>query len=130
MKSIPLQFAYYLLTGGISFLVDMGCFASLRHYLNANIMTANVAARFAGALSAYLLNHHWTFKSDSSRVSSFMKYAALWLFSTLVSTETVMLASHFRHGLAAEIAGKFCIEVLIVIFNFLVCKYWVFRVQP
>lgn len=130
MKTIASQFIYYLIAGAIAFSIDLSCFSILRYYLQLNISGANISARFLGALSAYLMNHFWTFKANNSISLSFLKYAALWVCSTFISTQAILLASHYRYGLNAEVASKFCIEILIVLFNFILCKYWVFKKIP
>ena len=114
---------------GISALgVNVGSFALMR-WTGLALVTANVAACLFGAVVAYSGNYVWTFHHEASTwTRSSVRYATLWIFSVTLSSSAVLLIAYL--GVVAgptETAAKLCVEICIVVMNFVICKIWVFR---
>jgi len=128
MKKLVRSFMRYLLTGGVAYLVDVLLFASLFFLLQLPIIYANVFARGAGAITAYGINHVWTFKHPVALIkSSTLRYLGLWLINTVFSTTLLQSLSGQTSASIYAIGLKAFIELILVLINFFVCKYWVFR---
>lgn len=118
----------YLLAGGIAYFVDVSVFGGLRFIPEIPIAYANVLARSIGAITAYGLNHLWTFRQSLTRVNySALRYLGLWLINTLLSTTLLQGLSGLALTLYHSIALKAMIEGVLVLSNFIVCKFWVFK---
>jgi putative flippase GtrA len=128
MKITGGQLIGYLIAGAIAYGVDVGCFSALRYFFRLSVANANVSARLAGAIAAYLLNYYWTFSAHTySTHAAVVKYALLWLVSTSVSTGAMLVFISTASRLTDEIALKCAVEIVVIFCNFLVCKYWVYK---
>lgn len=122
------QFLQYVTVGLCALGVDVGTFTLVRG-LGLNLVSANVLARFAGAVTAYTGNFLWTFeqpknKSDWLRTS--WRYAAVWVGATSISTLLLGTLTHF--GLP-ETPSKLGVELTMPFLNFLVARLWVFKAK-
>jgi hypothetical protein len=85
-----------------------------------------VLSRFVGAMTALLGNSIWTFprhlvvQTASRRL---IRYCIQWIVATVTST---LLLSILIASIGNDIMMKIVVEVLIMGFNFLIAKYWVF----
>ncbi|MDD5275593.1 MAG: GtrA family protein [Methylovulum sp.] len=128
MKTTAHAFLRYLFSGGVAYVVDVSLFAGLHLWLQLPIAIANVPARAAGAITAYGLNHIWTFRYSLARVKySALRYLGLWLINTGLSTILLQLLNDYSATSFYTINLKAMIELLLVLSNFTVCKFWVFK---
>lgn len=78
----------YGLAGGLALLLDWATFVALT-WLGIPILPANVLARLAGAMLAYVLNGVFTFRdAQGSKLGwrRFGRYVATWCVMTTAST--------------------------------------------
>ena len=119
------QFLQYGTVGICALGVDVGTFTLVRT-LNVDMVSANVLARFVGAVAAFTGNFLWTFAQPhqlSGCLRSSWRYAALWAIVTLTSTLVLsVLTSIGIH----ETVSKIGVEMLMPILNFLMARRWVF----
>jgi len=120
------QFLQYGTVGVCALGVDVGTFTLMRA-MNVDIVSANVLARFVGAVAAFTGNFVWTFAQPqqwSECLRSSWRYAALWGLVTLTSTVILSILTHFG---MQETASKIGVEMLMPFLNFFMARRWVFR---
>lgn len=120
------QFMQYVTVGVVALGVDVGTFTLVRS-LGLDLVTANVLARFAGAVTAYTGNFLWTFEQSKNRADwlrTSWRYAAVWVGATTISTLLLSILTHF--GLP-ETPSKLGVEMVMPFLNFLVARFWVFN---
>lgn len=125
-RSLIRQLLQYGVVGLSALGVDVSTFILLRA-LGLDLAPANVAARLAGAVTAYTGNHLWTFSQPSKWSDwwrSSWRYALVWAGMTALST--LLLATLTHWGLP-ERPSKLGIEMLMPVLNFLIVRRWVFR---
>jgi len=122
------QFAQYVTVGLCALGVDVGSF-TLARSLGVDLVSANVLARFAGAVTAYTGNFLWTFsqaRASTDWLRTSWRYAAVWVGATTLSTLLLSALTHF--GLP-ETPSKLGVEMLMPFVNFAVAKVWVFKAK-
>ena len=120
------QFMRYVAVGILALLLDVGCFMLLR-MAALDLALANIAGRALGAVAAYAGNFAWTFMHHSvvkAVPQSAMRYALWWGVATTISTQLL-------HAVVAlspsEPIAKLAVELVLVVLNFLVARFWVYR---
>ena len=119
------QFLKYGVVGVGSLCVDVGVF-TLARLFGLDLILANVLARLAGAVAAYLGNFLWTFgqtPSQSQWLRSSWRYAVLWVGATVLST--LLLDTLIRSGIN-ETVSKVAVEAVTPFINFFIARVWVF----
>jgi len=122
------QFAQYVTVGVCALGVDVGTFTLVRSW-GLDLVSANVLARFAGAVTAYTGNFLWTFEQPKNRADwlrTSWRYAAVWVGATSISTLMLSALTHF--GLP-ETPSKLGVEMVMPFLNFLVARVWVFKTK-
>ncbi len=122
------QFLVYLLVGGIQYVMDIAIFSGLTLFISTEI--ANVTSRGTTALVGYWLNGKMTFKTEGRNrihLMGFQRFLMVWLLMTLISTFLIgLMVSHYQLSWEVAIAVKLIVEVVLVVFNFLLQKRYVF----
>jgi putative flippase GtrA len=72
--SLTTQAVRFLLTGGLSAIVDFGLYVLLYRVVGMQPDLAKTVGWVAGTTTAYLLNRRWTFQAPPSRA----RLAAVW----------------------------------------------------
>lgn len=125
--SLIKQLLQYGTVGVFALTVDVGVFTALRAW-GVDLAPSNVAARFSGAVAAYIGNYLWTFEQQPAKLSDWLRtswrYALLWVGATLLST--FLLTMLTRTG-ANETASKLGVEIFMPLLNFFIARHWVFR---
>ncbi len=116
----------YLVTGGVGWLVDLAVFTFFLPL--AGIVSAQLAARIAGAIVAFLGHKLFVFRaldrSPTALATQTLGYAALWALAYILSAAAlVILIGHLNWNI---IAAKIVVEVGIVFMNYTVMKSMIF----
>jgi putative flippase GtrA len=122
------QIFQYGLVGVTALGVDVGVFTLCRMW-GADLLVANTAARFAGAVTAYTGNYLWTFSQKAHAkdwVKTSWRYVVIWVGATTLST--VLINTLINVGLT-ETYAKLAVEMALPILNFLLSRYWVFKTR-
>lgn len=122
------QIAKYVVVGLVALAIDVSSFTVLR-YLGVDLITANVSARLAGAVSAYSGNHLWTFtqKNDVHQwLNTSWRYLLIWFFATSLSTILITFLVNIN---LPETLSKLLVEMVMPILNFIISRYWIFKTQ-
>lgn len=129
----------YLFFGGLTTLVNYGCFGVLLHFCGPSAaLAANVAAFFAATAFAYVTNKVWVFRQRGWQLRSVMREAASFLaarvFSFCLEEAGLFAAVHPLDagsytfcGINGIMVAKVLLSVIAVIMNYWVSRYWIFR---
>ena len=115
----------YVVVGLMALAVDVSVF-SMSRWGGLELWMANPLARLMGSVTAYTLNHFWTFRQRTdgrSWMASGWRYALVWLGATGLATVAVVVLADM--GLK-EIYAKILVEGSMPLLNFLIARYWVF----
>lgn len=123
------QMVLYVTFGVTQLLVDWAGFLALTH-LGVAIAAANPSSRLFAAIVGYVLNATLTFKTspEDSHVNlgSFLRYATLWIATTVISTAIITGAAAL-FGKGALPLLKLMVEGAMAVASFLTMKFWVYR---
>lgn len=124
----------YIMVGGCTTLVNMVVFYVLCRYIGLNnstlgITVANVISIICAIFFAYISNKIIVFSSKTSSMTElfceFAKFVSARIITMVMEVGGVYLAvSLFRQN---EIIGKIETQVVVLIVNFFVSKYLVFK---
>jgi len=104
-SALPLrtQLVRFVLTGGLSALVDFGLLVLLMH-LGLGHTAAKALSFVAGTTTAYLINRRWTFRAEPSR-RRFAAVVVLYAltFALQVGLFSVLFTTLSAHGLSLTV---------------------------
>lgn len=123
------QIVRFVLTGGVSAVVDFGLYLLLLEVFGLPVNLAKSISFIAGTTTAYLINRRWTFKAEPSRarfVAVVLLYAVT--FGVQVGLNAVMYDAFpddwWRVPLAFVIA-----QGTATVINFVVQRAVIFRIR-
>jgi len=122
---------FYLLVGGIQYLVDAGLYAVLISN-GVTTLPANITSRASAAGIGFLLNRYVTFGQRNESLkrfgSSLIRFVVLFAVMTLISSVAVLwLQAVWGDDTTRRIIAKMAVEALLAIAGFLASRHWVFR---
>jgi putative flippase GtrA len=120
----------YLFFGGLTTLIALGAYAAAYRLLPIyGTMPPNIISWIAAVLFAYFTNRRWVFRSGAAGFRNVLRellsFGSARLFALL--TETVLLWLLVDRLHMPNLTVKFVLNVLVVILNYLLSKFWVFR---
>ena len=122
------ELALYVIFGGLTTLVDWSI-SFVLYAINVNVHVADVIAWCAAVLFAFVTNRAFVFQSDRRGLGNVVRELTAFASGrilTLVMQEIIVFA--FVDCLAwNKYAIKIAAAVLVVIANFFLSKFWVFR---
>lgn len=125
------QPAYFLVVGGIQYLLDASLYALL---ISGGITTvpANITSRASAAAVGFLLNRYWTFGQRKDTLKRFSgslgRFITFWAVMTLISTAAVYtLGVLWSSDNTSRIIAKLVVEAVLAVISFLISRFWVFR---
>jgi len=124
-------FAKYVISAGISFVLDLSLFTIfvmiLKNYMgDIYIVVATISARIISSLCNYLMNRNAVFKVDNNKgdVKSLTGYYTLVVINMLVSS--LLVLTIFKLTRLNEILIKIPVDVIIFVMNYFVQKKIIF----
>lgn len=126
------QLIRFVLTGGLSAVVDFGLLVILMHF-GMGHTPAKALSFVAGTTTAYLINRRWTFRAEPSK-RRFLAVVALYavtfvlqvgLFSLLYSALENRLSQ-----LAVQVTGFVIAQGVATTVNFIVQRSVIFKLVP
>ncbi len=125
------QLVRFVITGGLSAVVDLGLLVALMNLAGLDHNTAKAISFVAGTTTAYLINRRWTFQSDGSK----RKFAAVVLLYGLTFVLQVGLFAvlfPWILGLSgsqtmAQVVGFVIAQGVATTVNFIVQRGLIFR---
>ncbi len=121
------EFTKYFIIGISAFLADIGSLYFLKEYLHFSPTLAVVINQPVIVTGVFLLNKHWSFKAVGVTHRQMIKFLILAVFNYLFSVVWIYLL-HDRFGVYYLYARTLNIA-LSVAWNFLLYKYWVYRIE-
>lgn len=123
------QIVRFVLTGGLSAVVDFGLYAFLVFVFGLPIGVSKSISFVAGTTTAYLINRRWTFKAEPSR-ARFVAVVALYALTYAVQVGIngwlyhVFADEWWRFPLAFVIA-----QGTATVINFVVQRVVIFKIR-
>lgn len=125
------QLVRFVLTGGLSAVVDLGLLVVLMNIAGLEHTPAKALSFVAGTTTAYLINRRWTFRSDGSK----RKFAAVMLLYALTFVLQVGLFAVLYPWILAASASQTVAQVVGFVIaqgvattvNFVVQRHLIFR---
>lgn len=124
--TIFLQGLRYLLVGGLSFIVDFGLLWIFRELLDMYVWLASALAFAASFAVNFTLQKYFAFASSTQKPFALWRYSALVVINLILTSALVQLFA--LTGVGWEL-GKIIVTLMMVIWNFFLYRYWVFRTQ-
>ncbi|ANE05219.1 GtrA family protein [Corynebacterium crudilactis] len=131
--SLKTQAFRFILTGGLSAVVDLGLLSLLQLVFGLPVPVARTISFIAGTTTAYMINRRWTFQAESS-TSRFLSVVALYAVTFLINIGLQTLCSSlFENWGWNEAIAMVCAFVIAqgtgTTINFIVQRTIIFRVK-
>lgn len=125
--NLAAQVGRFGLVGLFVVALDYAMFAALLWAMPDNHLAANIAGKFAGAVSGFFLHKHISFAGAQrdSAAKQGASYALLFAFNLAMSTGLLWLLVDYA-GLNAYWSRLF-VDLVVVLTSFLGQKLWVYR---
>jgi putative flippase GtrA len=125
------QLVRFVITGGLSAVVDFGLLVVLMNLAGLDHTPAKALSFVAGTTTAYLINRRWTFRSDGSK----RKFAAVMLLYGLTFVLQVGLFAVLYPWIlqasasqtVAQVVGFVIAQGVATAVNFVVQRHLIFR---
>lgn len=124
-KTAHMQFMRYFLVGGTSALVDLIVFTALIRMFDVQYLVAAFFGYMVGLAWNHMISIYWVFESKHSRGKEiFMVF--LIACGGLFWTE-IILYGLVEYAAFDEIVAKMISQVIVLVWNFGMRKFYVFR---
>lgn len=132
LKSLYMRYKeqlLYLVFGVLAMAVSVGSFALAERVLGLPTLAANVVSWILAVAFAYWTNRTWVFESKAEGARSILKEAASFAAGRLLTlgVEELMLFVGVTLLVIDSMLVKLCAQVVVVILNYLISKFVVFR---
>jgi putative flippase GtrA len=125
------QLARFVVTGGLSAVVDFGLLVLLMNVFGLDHTPAKAISFVAGTTTAYLINRRWTFQADASK-RRFAAVVALYGLTFLLQVGLFAVLYPWvldvsRSQTAAQVVGFVIAQGVATAVNFVVQRVLIFR---
>lgn len=131
--SLKTQAFRFILTGGLSAIVDLGLLSLLQLVFGLPVPVARTISFIAGTTTAYMINRRWTFQAESS-TARFLAVVALYGVTFLINIGLQTLCSVLFENWGWNEAVAMVVAFVIAqgtgtVINFIVQRTIIFRVK-
>ncbi|NBQ92051.1 MAG: GtrA family protein [Betaproteobacteria bacterium] len=125
LGTLPAQLVKYAGVGGVSAIFHYGTLVACVEWLKVSPVPASVAASGVGAGVNYLLNYHYTFRSDRHHGQSVPRFLTVAATGAGLNAGLMFLGVHLIeiHYLLAQLLST----AIVFFWNFLINRSWTFR---
>ena len=119
----------YLFFGGISFLLNIVLYWIFAHLLYINPLIANIISWILCVAFAYITNRAWVFSNKAIGVKGIVRETMSFVagrLATLGMEELILYLGIMVLGIN-DIAVKISAQILVVICNYVISKWFVFK---
>ena len=120
------QFIKFALVGLFNTGVDWGFYLLFNRVFHLHYLLAKAGSFCIAALSSYIMNRCWTFRSQERRVlQQSLKFLVVSVIGLGLNTGIFYLCVHLLH--LFDILGLFFATGLVTFWNYFANKFWTFR---
>lgn len=117
----------YLISGISAVAIDGGVYFVCTRALHLNEYASNLLSVMAGGLVSFTINKFWSFQRRGNTLRQSRRFIALFVFNYFFQQWGFYVALNWLH--AYDLLAKFVLIAIMVCWNFLLYKYWVYAVD-
>lgn len=117
---------FYIIFGILTTLVNILVYLLFTRVFAVNYIVSNVLAWFFSVLFAYVTNRIWVFESENENIlKEIILFFSGRLFSGIVDTALMFIFIELL--LVSDSVSKIIIQIIVVILNYVISKFIVFK---